>query len=356
MNRIAGSIGIVTGLTMLVATPGLAQEASEDERGAYLAAMAGCEYCHAADLSGGWVNWDGQDVYAPNLTPADSRLKDWTREQIAAAITTGVRPDGSQLHPAMPYLFYNGMADADLEALLNHLAGLTPIETPSQPPADLSGVALPPIPERVMEIEAPDASDQVAYGEYVVEHLMVCGACHTPRLETGEPDPARHLAGGMRFEGEWGTVYASNLTGDLAEGIGPASDDAVMVAITVGYHSADRPIYGMPWQSYQRMSGSDIQAVVAYLRTVPPVYTGVPAAQLNPGYENFPAAEQGGPGNLLFIGLLVLMGGVLIYVTIRQYRANQRLRKTDWQAYFGEVLAEARDEEESAGEQDDPSA
>src|SRR5574341_961383 len=141
MNRIAGSIGIVTGLTMLVATPGL-------------------------------------------------------------------RPDGSQLHPAMPYLFYNGMADADLEALLNHLAGLTPIETPSQPPADLSGVALPPIPERVKENEATDESEQVAYGEYVVEHLMVCGACHTPRLETGEPDPARHLAGGMRFEGEWGTVYA----------------------------------------------------------------------------------------------------------------------------------------------------
>ena len=88
------------------------------ERGAYLVVIAGCNDCHTPGFFFGKPDKDkflgGSDVgfeipglgvfNGRNITPdKETGIGAWTDEQIAAAITTGKRPDGRQLAPIMNY-------------------------------------------------------------------------------------------------------------------------------------------------------------------------------------------------------------------------------------------------------------
>ena len=87
------------------------------KRGEYLSHIMDCGGCHntgaftpkpnlETPLSGSDIGFEipGLGVfYPPNLTPdKKTGLGTWTDEQIIAAFTTGVRPDGRQLAPSMP--------------------------------------------------------------------------------------------------------------------------------------------------------------------------------------------------------------------------------------------------------------
>ncbi len=325
------------------------------DRGAYLAQIAGCAACHSPAggplFSGNIVEWHGSSIHAPNLTPSASGLGNWTDEAIRAAITQGIVPNGRQLHPVMPYLYYNGMADTDVDALINYLRSLEPVETPAESANDLSRVTLPPTPPPRSGIVSPHPADEIAYGEYLVEAVMACGSCHTPTLDNGEPDPALHLAGGTAFSGEWGTVYASNLTPQTTSGLGRLSDEAVILAIVAGRHPDRRPIYAMPWQAYSILSGQDVQAIVTYLRSVDPILNDVPPAQLNAGYERYATSDSSPSvaGVALTVIMAVLMGGLLAYLIVRQYRYMQRIRETDWEEHFRAVVSEIRTSKGQSG-------
>ncbi len=349
-------------LIMLLASPGYAQDATSGDlgRGAHLATIAGCKLCHSAlegpAFSGGIVGRNGQTTYAPNLTPALEGLGDWTDEAIRAAIATGVSPTGDQLHPVMPYLYYNGMADADLDALIAYLRSLEAVESERLPPNDLSAVTLPPVSPMQRGITVPDTADPIEYGRYLTDAVLACGSCHTPTLETGEPDPMRYLAGGDPFSGKWGTVYAANLTSHLYTGLGSWDDEDIILAFATGLQRDGRPIYAMPWKAYSALSGQEIEAVVAYLRSVPPVSNQVSPSDLLEGYDQRPPVGGAPPtplGVALTILLVLIMGGLVVYVMIRQYRYAQQIRQTDWEDVFSTALSDARHEKSG---QDKPSS
>lgn len=122
---------------------GAADAGAQDKaRGAYLVGILGCGDCHTAGamtgkpdmaraLGGSDVGWDipGMGVfYGSNLTPdRQAGLGDWTDAQIVTALRTGVRPDGRQLAPVMPYMGYKNMTDADATAIVAYLRGLKPV-------------------------------------------------------------------------------------------------------------------------------------------------------------------------------------------------------------------------------------
>ncbi len=340
--------------------------AGDTERGAYLAWIAGCATCHSPTdgpaFSGTLLTLNGQPIAAPNLTPDVTGLGGWTAGQIRMAIATGIRPDGRQLHPVMPYVYYNRMADADLDDLVAYLQSLEPVQAELAAPPDLTGVALPEPPALRSGVQVPDAADSVAYGGYLVDAVMACGSCHTPTLPDGSPDPERYLAGGTAFSGEWGTVYASNLTPQMTGGLGSRRDEAIILAIVDGQHPDRRPLYAMPWPAYSHLTGRDVEAVVAYLRSLEPVFNEVPPADLREGYQYYERAPSGPPApvNVAFTLLMgLLFVALVIYVSVRQYRHAQRMRTTDWEAHFRDVLLEARqqpslDEPEDGGSPTQP--
>ena len=117
-----------------------------------------------------------------------------------------------------------------------------------------------------------------------------------------------------------------------------------------GQHPDRRPVYSMPWEAYSTLTGHDVQAVVDYLRSIPPVFSQIPPAELTPGYEVYPQGEREAPSLLnivVTIGMLGLLAALIVVLSIRQWRQAQRMRTTDWEGHFRDVLAQAREEQKT---------
>jgi mono/diheme cytochrome c family protein len=126
------------------------------------------------------------------------------------------------------------------------------------------------------------AETELERGKYLVESIMGCGNCHTPQ-GPGGPVTDRALSGGPPIEeGKLFTARPSNITPDPQTGIGKWTDAQIKVAIREGKR-ADGTLIGppMPFGQYRGIADSDLDAVVAYLRTVPAVNNAVAKSTYN---------------------------------------------------------------------------
>lgn len=99
--------------------------ANEAEQGRYLAVS--CTFCHGEGFSGGAIPGVPPDFpEAKNLTTG-GEMKDWSEEQFATVLRTGVVPDGRKLDPRyMPWTAMQAMTDAEIHALWAHLRSMPP--------------------------------------------------------------------------------------------------------------------------------------------------------------------------------------------------------------------------------------
>ena len=94
--------------------------------------------------------------------------------------------------------------------------------------------------------------------------------CHTPMGPRGRDFAARLGAGGFEFRGPWGVSVSRNITSSKEKGIGAWSDDEIKRAVTHGVSrdgSKLKPPMGYSY--YATLTPDDLDAIVAYLRTVP---------------------------------------------------------------------------------------
>lgn len=307
------------------------------EQGRYLVQVAGCIGCHTPYADPAVLQIDESQlfaggnpfplgpagiVYASNLTPDEtSGLGAWTDEEIRAAIQLGIKRDGSQLHPIMPFLTYNKMADADVAAIIAYLRTVPSINNlvPTRE------ATIPPVPPlQLQTIAAPTSSDVTARGNYLVTAVMACNDCHTPlNAETGQPIMEQYLAGGQPYEGPWGVVYGANITPHEATGLGGWSDEEIGRAIREGIRIDGRRLIVMPWREYKVLTNEDLTAVIHFLRNnVQPVENKVPAVALAEGLlELLPVAEESnGVPALLIIGAAVGLVVLAVLLAIRLRR------------------------------------
>jgi mono/diheme cytochrome c family protein len=123
------------------------------------------------------------------------------------------------------------------------------------------------------------AETPVERGAYLVNSVMVCNNCHTPRGPQGL-DMTRALSGGQTFDEPAFKVTGSNITPDKDTGIGNWSDAALKHFLVSGIRpngSAVAPI--MPTVFYTVLTGRDLDALTAYLRSVPAVHRETPAPE-----------------------------------------------------------------------------
>ena len=146
-------------------------------------------------------------------------------------------------------------------------------------------------PATILEAPQPDAERAVSYdplqvskGKYLVE-LLGCGSCHTDGALVGKPNFSKSLAGsrvGIAYTNPLqqkhpGVVYPANLTSDVDTGLGSWSDKDIVRAIQYGVDKHGRqqlPV--MPWLAYTKVRDKDAYAIVAYLRSLPPIEHRVP--------------------------------------------------------------------------------
>jgi mono/diheme cytochrome c family protein len=122
----------------------------------------------------------------------------------------------------------------------------------------------------------------LARGTYLVQGIVACGNCHTPKNADGTPIAGMEMAGNFTIQEPPFTAYAANITPDDETGIGTWSDDEIARAIREGIRP-DGSIIGPPMPSlfYRDMSDRDVMAIVTYLRTVPPIKNEVPKSEYN---------------------------------------------------------------------------
>jgi mono/diheme cytochrome c family protein len=258
--------------------------ASPVVRGEYLARAADCGACHTTasgkPFAGGLaIRTPFGTLYAPNITPDRATgIGNFTDRDFLRALRDGVMPDGTRLYPAMPYAAYTYMTDADALAIKAYLFSLTPVQATT--PADTLAF---PYDQRWLMLfwqtlydpdkrfqPRSDRSAQWNRGAYLAEAMAHCGDCHTPRNLMQALDNRDKYSGAAAAG--W---KAYNITADDRSGIG-SWDDATLAQYLSAGHAVDHgTASGNMGEAVDRslsyLAPADIQAIVAYLRTVPAV-------------------------------------------------------------------------------------
>jgi len=251
------------------------------ERGRYLVETVGaCGNCHTPRgpegplpgmaLAGNQVIEDIPPfrAVAPNITPDRATgIGNWSDAQIGLAIREGIRPDGSLIGPPMPIELYRGIADNDLAAMVAYLRSVPAVANVAE--KSTYRIPLPPAyGPPVGQVALPGQADKVAYGAYLAGPVGHCMECHTPMLESGRRDLKRRGAGGQVFSGPWGHTAAANIT---PANLSAWTDAEIERAIRQGVSRDDRKLTPpMGFAHYAGIIPSDMAALIAYLRSLPP--------------------------------------------------------------------------------------
>jgi mono/diheme cytochrome c family protein len=119
---------------------------------------------------------------------------------------------------------------------------------------------------------------QIQRGKYLVT-ITGCSDCHTPGGLLGQPDMARYLGGsdvGFAIPGV-GVYVGPNLTPDNDTGLGAWSNDQIIAALRTGKRPDGRMLSEvMPFPALAHLTDEDANAIVAFLKSLPPVKNKVP--------------------------------------------------------------------------------
>jgi mono/diheme cytochrome c family protein len=112
-------------------------------------------------------------------------------------------------------------------------------------------------------------------GGYLVNGILTCGNCHTPRGPGGVFLMEKQLSGGPQtWDEPTFKVKGSNITPDRKTGIGTWSDADIKAALQTGHRPNGVQIAPiMPYAFYKVFTPGDLDAVVVYLRSVTPIRT-----------------------------------------------------------------------------------
>jgi mono/diheme cytochrome c family protein len=263
--------------------------AGDAERGKVIFAMAGGCGCHTPDS--GPVGAGGRSIptpfgtfYGTNITAdRDTGIGAWSDAEIVAAIRAGeVRGKGVEA-PVMPYYQFAGMADADVQDLVAYLRSLPPVSRANREPE----VSLPwPrlayrawrwLFARSATAPATAPTEPVERGRYLVDHVAICGDCHTPRNRFGALDDSLYLAG--TNDGPDGNAVP-NITPDRETGIGKWKEFNMVQLLQSGMLPNMDNVQGLMAEvidgvgggpGYGQVPESELRSIAKYLKTVPPV-------------------------------------------------------------------------------------
>src|SRR6202048_5092620 len=145
------------------------------------------------------------------------------------------------------------------------------------------------------------AESPVERGGFLLNTIVSCANCHPPRDADGKTIAEKAFSGGLTFTTPAFIATAPNITPDVETGIGSWSDAEIKRALVEGMRPDHGRLAGvplaaiMPANFYKALLSDDLDAIVAYLRTVRPIRNEVP----DPVYkapvrrDSYPDAEAG---------------------------------------------------------------
>jgi cytochrome c oxidase cbb3-type subunit 2 len=229
-----------------------------------------CGACHGTDGKGtGAIASDLRDNAGRPL-PATNLTEPWTFRGGATPQDVYLRFRIGMDGTPMP-----SFVDASTEPELRNLA-LYILTLARKPVWEMDAAEL----NAFYQAQAAEATrDPARRGRYLVSSLG-CTFCHTPIRADGSLVDGMLYAGGQRWSAvPFGDFVSSNLTSDKETGLGAWTDDQIKTYLTRGVRrDGSRMIpFPMPWTSYANLTPADLSAIVAYLRTLPPIVNRIPA-------------------------------------------------------------------------------
>jgi alcohol dehydrogenase (quinone), cytochrome c subunit len=318
------SKGVFCGLALLFAAgTARADENTSPPRsqGEYLARAGDCVSCHSAPdgkaFAGGLkMGTPLGAIYSTNITPdPETGIGGYSLADFDRAVRQGIAKDGHRLYPAMPYPSYAKLTDADVAALYDFFIKDVPAVHQTNKPDEIPSYLRLRWPLAVWSflftasgsyVTKNDHDAEWNRGAYLVQGLGHCGACHTPRgiawqekaLDESSPD---YLAGAALDA--W---YAPDLRGDARTGLGSWSKEDLVDFLKAGHNKGETAFGSMidvVNNSTPYMSDSDLDAIAAYLKSLP-------ATSTQPAYaydDTTTAALRGGhatqPGAAIYTGV-----------------------------------------------------
>jgi mono/diheme cytochrome c family protein len=191
----------------------------------------------------------------------------------------------------MPFDSFQHLSDEDVQSVVAYLRSVPPQRQARAPienevpfvvrfGVNSLGIGRHP-PAR--DVRAPSPAEPLAYGEYLVQ-LATCADCHSLGRKGTRSPKDRYLAGSDVPFPEGGEVWARNLTPDPETGIGRYSREQVKAAIRQCVRLDGKKMAPpMSDQSahYRGMTDADLDAIVAFLFSLPPVKQQVPPRRLD---------------------------------------------------------------------------
>tara|TARA_B100000686_G_scaffold189433_1_gene196131 strand:- start:300 stop:1208 length:909 start_codon:yes stop_codon:yes gene_type:complete len=272
------------------------------ERGEYLVrGPAACGSCHTPigpltknkndrrvgpivgmELAGHVIQEPYGQITMSNLTPGGT-IANWTDEEVIRAIREGIRPDGTLVGFPMLISVYRHLSDNDVKSIVLFLRSIPAVKNdlpPSQYKMPLPASYGPP----VRNVEDISNKNKVEYGAYLAGPVAHCTLCHTAwgkeenimKFFFNPPDYKGLMTlpglgqGGMEMRGPWGMSIASNITSHPTA-LGRYTDQELKKIITDGIHPNGMKLMPpMPYSYYAKMTDQDLDALITYLRTIPP--------------------------------------------------------------------------------------
>ncbi|MFA5012458.1 MAG: c-type cytochrome [Ignavibacteria bacterium] len=144
--------------------------------------------------------------------------------------------------------------------------------------------ALPKIAD-APDLKIEPTPELVKRGEYLFNNVAVCADCHSTRdysMFSGPLVEGTIGKGGFEFNEEFGLpgkFYAKNIT---PAGLKGWSDGEIFRAITEGVNKDGEPLFPlMPYLNFGKMDKNDVYAIIAYMKTLPPIENNVPVSKAN---------------------------------------------------------------------------
>ena len=259
---------------------------AEIERGRVLvySICAGCHYNRQAEKFIGNRIEDvpgiAGKVYSANLTHSKTNgiPEKYTDGQLKYLLKTGIAHDGRFIS----YMLRPNMAEGDLNAIVAFLRS----DDPALAAADTTigpthynvigkiymGMHARPLQYKTVA-NRPAENEPVALGRYLVDNLG-CFHCHSKSLTSLNylyPEQSQgFMAGGIKLKGEHGLVVtASNITLDKTTGIGNYTREQFIKAVKDGEAPQRKLVPPMP--KFKMLSDGEVDAIYAYIKTIPPV-------------------------------------------------------------------------------------
>ncbi len=265
-------------------------QATQIQRGQYLARAGDCISCHTASggqplAGGGRLDTPFGYMLAPNITPdAATGIGLWSSDDFYRALHAGVNHSGQDMYPTMPYDFYTKVTRADSDAIYAYLRSLTPVTNlievdhlhfPFDERWTMAGWRELYFKEGTFA-PLPDKSAAWNRGAYLVEGLGHCSACHSPRNVLGAIEKSKQFDGAV-IDG-W---FALNLSEDITTGLGSWSIEDIATYLKTGAvdgkTTAIGPMAEVVENSLRYLTDVDLRAMGEYLKAIPaesPLRTG----------------------------------------------------------------------------------